>query len=726
MKRGLQIAVGWAALLASAACAASLDEDPYAPPRVIDSAGTEVRTWTDIEARGELRLLVPAGEARDLAALDTPVREQIRYAVQFARSLDLEPLVVPVDHAEDLIPALLAGRGDVVIANLPNTPGYRDRVAFTVPLDRSQRMLVARADDLIEGFEELAQRTVTVPFDSHFWEAARFLQQQYDGLRVESLPALDEARNLDLVASGDIDLTLAEGNFLDAKLNEREGLRVAFPVSEENGIAWAVRPQADDLRNLLNRFITQQKLVQPERKTRTEDLAGIRAARTLRVATRNSAINYFVWRGQMLGFEYELAEHFARELGVRLEIVVADDGDSLLEMVRNGEADIAAAFLSPVAREEDPDIRWSRPYHRAHQVVVGRAGPDRIDRIADLSGRTFHVRPDSRYERTLRLLAQVHDLDLEIRSVPAEEEPELTLQRVAQGEYDLTLVDEHVVRNALIWIDELEARLTIGREITHHWAVRNDSPDLQAAIDDFFQREHRGLTYNTLYAKYFRDRERVRGYSMQRIDLQHGREISPWDDIVREHAQTYGLDWRLILAQIYQESSFNPQAHSWAGARGLMQIMPRTAQQLGVEADLTDPETSIAAGIRYLDWLRDRFEDDLQVHDRMWFMLAAYNAGIGHVRDARRLAAELGYDRDRWFDNVEIAMEKLSRREYFQHASHGYVRGHEPVGYVRNIRERYLAYILWTEDCWPVCSDAPHPEPREPTIRSPGMIQVRN
>ncbi len=635
MNSGLQFAMGCTILVASATIPASIDGDSYEPPRVVESAGTEVRTWSDIEARGELRLLVLAGETRNLADLDTPVRVQIRHAAEFARSLHLEPVVVPVEHAEHLTPALLSGRGDIIIANWPITPEYSNRIAFTVPLDRSQRMLVGHS-------------------------------------------------------------------------------------------AWAVRPQADALRDLLNRFVTQQRLVQPERQSRTADLSGIRSARALRVATRNSAVNFFVWRGQLLGFEYELAEHFARELNVRLEIVVADDSESLFDMVRNGEADIAAAFLSPMARDDDSDIRWSRPYHRAHQMVVGRAGTGGIDSVAELSGRTFHVRPESRYERTLKILAHVHDLELDIQPVATDQEPELTLERVAQGEYDLTLADEHLVRNAMMWIEGLEPGLTIGNEITHHWAVRTDNPALRAAIDDFFEREYRGLTYNTLYAKYFRDRGRVRGHSTQRIDLQHGREISPWDDIVREHAQTYGLDWRLILAQIYQESSFNPRARSWMGAKGLMQIMPPTARQLGIDADLTDPETSIAGGIRYLDWLRDRFDGDLQVNDRMWFMLAAYNAGIGHVRDARRLAAELGYDPDRWFDNVEIAMEKLSQREYFQHASHGYVRGHEPTDYVRKIRERYLAYILWTEDCWPVCPDATHPQPREPTTRPPGMLQMHN
>ncbi len=143
---------------------------------------------------------------------------------------------------------------------------------------------------------------------------------------------------------------------------------------------------------------------------------------------------------------------------------------------------------------------------------------------------------------------------------------------------------------------------------------------------------------------------------------------------------------------MYQESRFDPRARSFAGAQGLMQVLPRTAEEFGLN-DLDDPETAIHAGVRYLDWVRERFEDELPVRDRMWFALAAYNAGPGHVRDARRLAASMGLNPNRWFDNVERAMLLLSRREYANAAQHGYCRCNEPVQYVREIQTRYNAYV---------------------------------
>ena len=154
----------------------------------------------------------------------------------------------------------------------------------------------------------------------------------------------------------------------------------------------------------------------------------------------------------------------------------------------------------------------------------------------------------------------------------------------------------------------------------------------------------------------------------------------------------------MVISQMYQESRFNPNARSFVGAVGLFQLLPRTGKQLGFEkADLMVPEKSVSAGIQYLDWTRDRFSETLPVEERLWFSLAAYNAGFGHVRDARRLAKLKGWDPDRWFDNVERAMLLLSKREYFSKARFCYCRGKEPVQYVREIRDRYQAYVDLTQ-----------------------------
>ncbi|MCH7744255.1 MAG: transglycosylase SLT domain-containing protein, partial [Proteobacteria bacterium] len=135
-------------------------------------------------------------------------------------------------------------------------------------------------------------------------------------------------------------------------------------------------------------------------------------------------------------------------------------------------------------------------------------------------------------------------------------------------------------------------------------------------------------------------------------------------------------------------------ARSFAGAIGLFQLLPRTAKQLGFDRDdLVIPEKSVQAGIKYLDWTRDRFSETLPIEERFWFSLAAYNAGFGHVRDARRLAKQKGWNPDSWFDNVERAILLLSKKEYYRKARFGYCRGSETAKYVSDIRNRYQAYV---------------------------------
>ncbi len=167
---------------------------------------------------------------------------------------------------------------------------------------------------------------------------------------------------------------------------------------------------------------------------------------------------------------------------------------------------------------------------------------------------------------------------------------------------------------------------------------------------------------------------------------------SPYDEQARKYASRYGFDWRLIVAQMYQESRFDPEARSFAGALGLMQVLPRTARQFGF-SNLTNPEDGVHAGVRYLAWVRDRFDPRLPVDERNWLALAAYNAGWGHVADARRLARARGWDPDRWFGHLERAMLLLSRPEIARGTRFGYCRCSEPVRYVREIRNRYHAYV---------------------------------
>jgi membrane-bound lytic murein transglycosylase F len=191
--------------------------------------------------------------------------------------------------------------------------------------------------------------------------------------------------------------------------------------------------------------------------------------------------------------------------------------------------------------------------------------------------------------------------------------------------------------------------------------------------------------------KYFKNQRHMRAATSEDRSDQAGR-LSPYDPLVKKYATMYEFDWRLVTAQMFQESRFDPTARSWAGALGLMQVMPRTARELGV-GDVRQPEQGIHAGVKLLARYSAMYrEPEIDEQDRLRFGLAAYNCGPGHVADGRRLAADLKLDPARWFGHVEKAMPLLAKPRFARTARHGYCRCSEPVKYVSGIQSRYESY----------------------------------
>lgn len=271
-------------------------------------------------------------------------------------------------------------------------------------------------------------------------------------------------------------------------------------------------------------------------------------------------------------------------------------------------------------------------------------------------------------------------------------ETENIIEKVGTGELQATLADEHILDIELAKSVGVRSAFMLDQEISHALALRAGNPMLKKQLDAFIKRIYKGEFYNVLYRKYFKSKRSVSKLAKGRIVDTHNGQISPYDKVVQKYSDHYGFDWRLITAQMYQESRFDPKAKSYSGAKGLMQLMPRTAHSLGFK-NVVEPTNGIQAGIKYMDWIRDRFHKELPVSERLWFSLAAYNAGVGHVHDARRLADRIGLDSDRWFENTESAMLLLSQKKYSSKARYGFVNGEEPVNYVRNIKQRFEAYV---------------------------------
>jgi membrane-bound lytic murein transglycosylase F len=648
--------------------------------------------------RGTLRVVVPGTRMGEpaLPRRGSPVGYQRELAEAFAKSLGLEMELVPVFRLSEMLPALQQGKADIIAANLTVTPARQQRVDFTQAIDHVHEVvIVADGNPQIQTVADLAGRSVMVDPASAFWETLEHLALEIPGLRRLAKPMhLDDEDVLDLIANGQVDATIRDGNVAEMYVSYRSDVRIAFPIGERQSIAWAVRQETPQLLAAINQFLATQNLLRPLELTFTGDLPEILERRRLRIILPNTAASYFLWRGELVGFEYEFARRFASEHGLRLEVIVPPDPGLALQWIEEGRADIAGGFLERKDSTSDAAIAYTRPWHHAQPLLLARADSEFHPKDWEsLEGAVIAGSPNCSAWAHVRDQAGLYDLHLhEVQGAVAD--AEAIVNRLVAGEFDYVIVEHHLAAIELARRDDIVGLFPVGDRLPQAWGVRATSPELLAALDEFFHKEHRSEFHNILYRRYFEDERRIRW--QQREVLRGAGDLSAWDAVVRRYAEEKDFDWRLVVAQMYQESRFDPEAKSRMGALGLMQIMPLAAQQVGV-SDIELPENNIRAGVLYLDWVRQRFSEDIPFADRMWFTLAAYNAGLGHVLDARRLAAQKGWDPDRWFDNVESAMLLLSRREYYSKSRHGYVRGSEPVAYVRNIRDRYAAYVQMVE-----------------------------
>ena len=615
---------------------------------------------------------------------------------RFAEEHFLDVDWVQVNHWDGLVPALAAGKGDFIAADITVTESRKEKVAFTVPAHRTREHIVVRAGERIDSMSDLAGREIAIREQSSFWHIVQRARRAHPDIDVRIVPEnTPPEKLLARVAEGRLDIAAVNVGDGDRFGTDWPTLRIVSQPFESDAMAWAVNPDAPRLLEALNRFLAREQLTSLVNGERYGDLSEIRRQGVLRLVTRNNAATFFLWRGEQVGFEYELLREFAERQDLHVEVIIAPQHASLFDMLERGAADIAAAALPADAPPRAPGVVMTRPFNYVYDYLVARYHDDTILGIEDLTGRSVTVRPSSAHWRTLERLRDA-GLKLDIDAAPEDAETEALIKEVGEGRLDLTVAASHVLDLELGYRTDVRKAFTLRGPVPLGWAVRRENTELLAALNEFLDKEYRGLFFNVVYQKYFENPVRMRRHREDRVDHERSDGLSPYDEIVKREASKHGFDWPLIVAQMYQESRFNRKARSPAGAIGLMQLLPRTAREFGVR-NLRNAEQSIRAGVAYLAWLHSRFEPELTVKDRIWFALAAYNAGYQHVRDARQLAGELGFDPGRWFDNVEEAMRLLSKPAYYRKADFGYVRGFEVAKYVREIRERYRSYLQTTD-----------------------------
>jgi membrane-bound lytic murein transglycosylase F len=745
----LLLLVGWttASSPSPASPAAAADPDvlqvPAAPTAAVDLPRF-VDDLPAIERRGVLRVLVQ-GHGEDLLPRDGASSREDRDLVQeFAARRGLTVQIVAVRAFDDLVPALLAGTGDVIAGRLTVTKARKAHIAFSRPFRVVDELLVGAVGatgspsgmpmvNLADAFVRLGERPVALLAGSAHEETWAML----DGPRPPVLRVADERDEHDLasaVAQGVVGATVIDSDVLAHVRAYNPDVAGWATLRKNRELALGLRRQNPALKAALDAFLVERALTAHRADRMRLDLEDLKKRGSIRVLTKNDDISYFLHKGTQRGFDYELVARFAAAHRLRVELVVPPDPADLCGWLKEGRGDVIAALLpAPGCGDQTtasppylwPDLLLLQPKttqqktqqktpqtpdsgtsstalgHDHDRAVSAALSVARVVDREGLRGRVVHV-PSSLPDG---VIVALRSRAATIGFTIVVDAPVDLLDRadaVASGRLPLSVVSS-VDAGMLAGRRDVLVDVVLEHDGPRAWVTHADASQLQRAVAAFV-RQHvtidddgrvAGSTeYNLLRRAYLpavAGRSLAATKELSRAASRSAAAISPYDALIQKRAAEAGLDWRLLAAQAYQESRFDPDAHSAVGAQGLFQVMPATGRELGF-SNLRDPEQGVAAGAKYMTWLIEQFEPTLPFKHRIRFALAAYNAGKGHVDDARRLARTMGLDADRWFGHVEIAMLRLADAKIARMMRHGYCRGSEPVAYVSQITTRYENY----------------------------------
>jgi len=410
--------------------------------------------------------------------------------------------------------------------------------------------------------------------------------------------------------------------------------------------------------------------------------AAIKARGSLVVLTRNAPTTYYIGRNdEAAGPEHDMAAAFARSLGVKVRFVVEDSVGQMLQALADGKGDIVAGGITRTHVRSD-EFAFGPSYQTVRQQVVCRRHGPRPDTIPDLGHLDLEVIADSSYVERLRVLGKRFP-KLSWKTVP-DVGTETLLRRVWAGKVDCTVADSDIVAINRRYFPNLKIAFDLSGPQALAWVLPSKAGRLRAAVRRWFAHYRADGDLADLMDRYYAH-ARVFDYVDMRTYVRRIKSRYPrYRKLFDSAAGKFDLPPIVLAAQAYQESHWNPHAHSPTGVRGMMMLTRHTAKALGIRNRL-DPRASIFGGAHYLAKIEKRLPDQVTPPDRTWFALAAYNIGFQHLRDARLLARRLGKDPDDWTD-LRTVLPLLAHHRYYSHLPHGYARGLEPVRYVRRIR----------------------------------------
>ncbi len=427
----------------------------------------------------------------------------------------------------------------------------------------------------------------------------------------------------------------------------------------------------------------------PSEQISSRSLTNVITSRSLSVLTRNTINTYILGPDGAEGFEYELARDFATKLGVELEIQIASSFSEIIPAIQDHKYQLAAANLT-ITDSRKTLVNFSEPYIFVTQQLLYREGTKKPESIDDIKGSHLIVVKDSSHSENLKLLKKDHP---ELVWSESTEDIQTLASLVYDGDAELTIADSIDTSILQRLYPELRVAFDLTEEQPIAWAFPPGADRSLLDEANTFLNEY--ITYGRmerLKQKYFGDQYALDYVSNKELINDMNTILPKYKNFFTEAALTYKYNWQLLAAMSYQESHWDKDAISGTGVEGLMMLTKKAAIDMEVE-DRKDPYTSIMGGTRYLREIEDRLPQSIQGQDRIWVAMAAYNIGIGHIYDARRITTEQGGDHDVWED-IKQFLPLLAKPEWHNKTKYGYARGYETVQFVDNI-QKYYKIISW-------------------------------
>ncbi len=435
-----------------------------------------------------------------------------------------------------------------------------------------------------------------------------------------------------------------------------------------------------------------------------DPLKDILKRKELRVIIDYNSINYFVYNGEPMGFQYEVLKALANKMDVTLKIEVSNNIDESFLLLEKGQYDLIAKNLG-VNGERRKKVEFTEALAITKQVLVQKkpfhknsSVKKQVNRefITDphaLAGKTVYVPRNSVFAHRIHNLSEETGVHINVLELPEISQEQL-IELVATDQIEYTVCHEMVAKVSQLYHGEIDISVPISLDQKISWAVSKEANEWLAYLDQWIRAYRETNEYRQIYQKYFNNSD-FHNFTNNGFHSNRSGTISKYDDLIREWAQKYNWDWRLIASVVMQESKFQSDAESWMGAAGLMQLMPQTADRYQV-SDVVDPNENLRGGIEHLCWIDEVLKTDIEEDsERLFFVLAAYNVGLGHVIDARKLAEKYGKNPSVWKGHVDFFLRNKSDKKYYLDpvVKHGYCRGEEPYRYVNQVIERYHHYV---------------------------------